>query len=124
VPGYDLSNSQISPVIFSKRLEDKDFAEYSCIEFLAFELQLNISIRCFFVHFPDEKPGDKTYCSGEYQNSSPVESITLIIVSPSVGSEDMQLLANCLMLNEEYNFLEEITITGYFGFRNMILNSI
>ena len=58
--GYDLSNSQISPTIFPKRLADKDFVEYSCIESLAFELQLNISIRCFLVHFLNEKPGDKT----------------------------------------------------------------
>jgi len=98
---YDFSISQMSRMIFSNRLLDNDFIEYSCVESLAFLLLLNASIIRFLVHFLNEKPGDKTYCSGEYQNSLPVESTTCIVVLFSIGKEEMQLFANCLILNAE-----------------------
>ena len=65
----------MSRMILSSLLPDKDFMEYSCIDSMAFELLLNASIILFLVHLLNEKPGDKTHRSGEYQNSSPVESI-------------------------------------------------
>ena len=57
---YDLSNSQMSRMIFSNRLLDSDFLEYSCNESFAFALLLNDSTILFLVHFFNEKPGDKT----------------------------------------------------------------
>jgi hypothetical protein len=53
------SYSQISPIILSNRLAEIDFIEYFCFEPLAFELPLNSSINCFFVHFLNAKPGDE-----------------------------------------------------------------
>jgi len=70
--------AQISDTIVATLIFDKDFFVYRILFSFAVSLLSNNLISCFLVHFFWKKPGIKTIWSGEYQNSSPLLSITLI----------------------------------------------
>lgn len=86
---YYFSKLHISSTTLSSRFVDKDFTEYLCSEILLFELSLYTSIILIFDHLLLKKPGVREEYWGEYQNSSPVESIAFTYLSWSSRFELM-----------------------------------
>jgi len=111
-------------MIFPNRLPDNPFIKYSWFDSLAFMLLLNVSINLFLVHLLEKNPGAIAQFSIEYQNSSPLESIALMMPLSSTGKAVTQQAANALILYAAISLSAEITTNGYIGFLNNILNSI
>jgi hypothetical protein len=97
---YDLNKLQMSNIMRLSLLLDNDLSEY-IVSSITKLLLLYKSMIFLFVHFLNANPGAITQFSGEYQNSSPVESIALITPPSFDGIAEKQHTANSLILNAD-----------------------